>query len=64
MIRNDGSFKPVAGVLKRFSAENRSVLPPPPPIVRENEWYEHPNDKAYQKAVYEEYLSSYADVHI
>jgi endo-1,4-beta-mannosidase len=64
MIRNDGSFKPVADVLKRFAAENRSVLPPPPPIVRENEWYEHPNDKAYQKAVYEEYLSSYADVHI
>jgi hypothetical protein len=62
MIRSDGSFKPVAETMKRFAQEGRPVLPPPPPIVREDEWYANMN-KAYHKAKYEQYLSQYANVH-
>jgi endo-1,4-beta-mannosidase len=63
MIRNDGSYKPVADVLRQFSQENRPVLPPPPAIVREDEWYANMN-KAYHKAAYEHYLGAYANVQV
>ena len=59
VIRADGSFKPVAQTLQRFAQERRSIVPPPQPIVREDEWYAH-LDKAYQKAKYEDYLVRYA----
>lgn len=59
IIRSDGSDKPVAAALKRFAQENRPVLPPPEPIVRENDWYANVN-QAYQKAKYEEYLAMIA----
>ena len=62
MIRSDGSFKPVADTLRRFVLENRPVLPPPPPIVREDDWYAHMN-KAYHQAMYERYLSTHGNVH-
>jgi endo-1,4-beta-mannosidase len=61
MIRNDGTFKPVAMALKRFAEEARPIVPPPAPIVREEEWYANMN-KAYHKAMYEQYLSTYANV--
>lgn len=61
MIRSDGSFKPVALALKRFAEEARPVMPPPEPIVREKEWYANMN-KAYHKAMYEQYLSTHANV--
>ncbi len=38
LIRDDGSEKPVAGVLKAFAAENRHAVVPPPPIVDEDSW--------------------------
>jgi hypothetical protein len=63
MIRSDASYKPVAETLRRFAQENRGVLPPPPPIVREDEWYANMN-KAYHQGAYEQYLSVYADLHI
>lgn len=63
MIRNDGSYKPVANVLQEFSEENRPVTPPPPAIAVEDEWYANAN-KAYQKAAYEHYLTSYGNVHV
>ncbi len=56
IIRSDGTDKPVAGALKRFAQEGRPVLAPPPPIVREDDWYGNMN-QAYQKAKYEEYLA-------
>lgn len=62
IIRSDGSDKPVAAALKRFAHENRPVLPPPEPIVREDDWYANVN-QAYQKAKYEEYLAMIARTH-
>lgn len=61
MIRADGSLKPVAETLQRFVSEGREVVPPPPPIVHEDEWYANIN-KAYHKHAYEQYLSSYGSV--
>jgi endo-1,4-beta-mannosidase len=61
IIRNDGSYKPVAETLKTFAAENRPVVAPPAPIVREDEWYASMN-KAYHKALFEQYVASYAGV--
>jgi len=40
VIRSDGSEKPVAAALQSFSRENRHAVAPPPPIVRENAWFE------------------------
>jgi endo-1,4-beta-mannosidase len=62
IIRSDGSDKLVAGALKRFAQEGRTVLPPPAPIVHEDEWYANVN-QAYQKARYEEYLAMTASTH-
>ncbi len=39
MIRADGSEKPVARALAAFAAENRQVLPEPPPIIGEDAFY-------------------------
>lgn len=39
VIRDDGSEKPVAAVVKAFAAENRHAIPPPPPIVNEDSWF-------------------------
>ena len=39
IIRNDGSAKPVAEVLRRFSREGRPVLDAPQPIVSESSYY-------------------------
>ncbi len=58
MIRNDASLKPVALALQRFAREGRRTVLPPPPIVREDDWYAH-MDKAYQKAAYHTYVNSY-----
>jgi hypothetical protein len=63
IIRSDGTDKPVAGALKRFAQENRSVLATPAPIVREDDWYANVN-QAYQKAKYEEYLAMIARTHV
>lgn len=62
MIHADGSDKPVALALKAFAAEGRPVVPPPPPIVREDEWYAQRADKAYQKRMYEEYVAMYSSI--
>jgi endo-1,4-beta-mannosidase len=62
IIRNDGSFKPVADALKRFADEGRAVAPPPPPIVSEDEWY-GTMDKSYQQSLYERYITLDSDVH-
>lgn len=62
IIRSDGSEKPVAVTLKRFAAEDRSVVPPPAPIASEAEWYANVN-QAYQKAKYEEYLAMTPSAH-
>lgn len=63
IVRSDGTDKAVAGTLKRFAGEGRPVVPPPPPIVRENEWYANMN-KAYQKARYEEYVAMTASANV
>ncbi|HET9392026.1 MAG TPA: beta-galactosidase [Candidatus Rubrimentiphilum sp.] len=39
IIRNDGSEKPVARVLKTFASENRHAIAPPPPIVDRESWF-------------------------
>jgi endo-1,4-beta-mannosidase len=62
IIRSDGSDKPVALTLKRFGEEGREVVPPPPAIVSEEEWYANMND-AYQKRKYDEYLAVTANAH-
>ncbi len=62
IIRSDGSDKPVARALERFAAEARAVVPAPPPIVREEDWYST-MDKAYQQSLYERYITLYLDVH-
>jgi endo-1,4-beta-mannosidase len=59
IIRSDGSYKPVAYALQQFAREGRHTVPPPPPIVREADWYAH-TDKAYHKAMYDKYLAMYA----
>ena len=56
IIRSDGSDKLVAGALRRFAQEARPVVPPPPAIVDEAQWYANINE-AYQRAKYEEYLA-------
>ncbi len=61
IIRSDGSYKPVADTLKRFAQESRPVVAPPPPIVREDEWYANMN-QAFQAARYKEYLAMPASV--
>ncbi len=61
-IRSDGSFKPVAETLKRFGDEGRAVVPPPAPIVSEDEWYANMNE-AYQKAKYDAYVWANAGAH-
>jgi endo-1,4-beta-mannosidase len=63
VVRNDGSYKPVALTLQRFAGESRRTVPPPPPIVREAQWYAS-MDKAYRKARYEEYLQMYAAANV
>ncbi|HEV3153985.1 MAG TPA: hypothetical protein VGZ02_09300 [Candidatus Baltobacteraceae bacterium] len=63
MIRADGTDKPVASALQAFARERRTVVPAPPPIVREDEWYANRADKAYQKAVYEHYVAMQSSVH-
>lgn len=40
IIRDDGSEKPVASMLKAFASENRHALPPPPAIVDQASWFE------------------------
>ncbi|HZZ66285.1 MAG TPA: hypothetical protein VFE17_12335 [Candidatus Baltobacteraceae bacterium] len=62
IIRNDGTFKPVAHTLKQFAQEGRNVVPAPPPIVREDEWFAT-MDKAYQQAMYEHYLTMHCAAH-
>ena len=62
MIRSDGSYKPVAMALRDFARERRAVVAPPPPIVREHDWYRS-MDKAYHKAMYHQYLAMYASAH-
>jgi endo-1,4-beta-mannosidase len=62
IIRSDGSDKLVAGALKGFAQEQRPVLPPPAPIVREDEWFANVN-QAYQRTKYEEYLAMNAGTH-
>jgi endo-1,4-beta-mannosidase len=62
IIRSDGSDKPVALTLKRFGEEGREVVPPPPAIVSEEEWYANMNE-AYQKRKYDEYLAVTANAH-
>lgn len=61
MIRADGSLKPVAEALQRFAREERDVVPPPPPIANEDEWFANMN-KAYHKDAYEHYLATYGNV--
>ncbi len=39
MVRNDGTYKPVAQVLERIAKECRPVLPAPPPLIDEAEYY-------------------------
>jgi endo-1,4-beta-mannosidase len=39
IVRADGSEKPVAQALARFRAEGRRVVPAPPPLVNEAEYY-------------------------
>jgi endo-1,4-beta-mannosidase len=56
IVRSDGSEKPVAHALQRFAQEGRSVVEPPAPIVREDEWYANMNEE-YQKARYSAYLA-------
>ncbi|MFN2449236.1 MAG: beta-galactosidase [Candidatus Baltobacteraceae bacterium] len=63
IIRNDGSYKPVALTLQRFAREQRAVVPPPEPIALESEWYAHP-DKAYQRAMYDQYLAMNGSAHV
>lgn len=62
IIRSDGNYKAVAQTLARFAQEARPVVPPPAPIVREEDWYANVN-QAYQKARYEEYLSMISSAH-
>lgn len=40
IVREDGTFKPVARTLERFARESRDVTPPPPPIVDEAAFYQ------------------------
>ena len=62
IIRNDGSYKPVAFALQRFAREHRSVTPTPPSIVEEREWYSSLS-AAYVRAMYQQYLRMNASVH-
>lgn len=62
IIRSDGSFKPVAYKLKEFAEQSRHVVPSPPPIVREDQWFAT-MDKAYQQAMYEQYVTMYCGAH-
>jgi endo-1,4-beta-mannosidase len=39
IVRNDGTFKPIAHALARLARENRHVLPPQPPLVSEDAYY-------------------------
>ena len=39
IVRNDGTFKPVAEALARIASEKRRVLAAPPPIVSEQTYY-------------------------
>ncbi len=57
LIRDDGSEKPVAGVLKAFSDENRHAIAPPPPIVDPNSWLEALPGGV--KAAYDAYASTH-----
>ena len=57
LVRDDGSEKPVAGVLKAFAAENRHAIPPPSPIVGGNSWFEALPGGV--KAAYEAYASTH-----
>lgn len=50
IVRNDGTFKPVAQTLARLAAETRSVVEPQPPIVNETEYY-----AALPRGIFEEY---------
>jgi endo-1,4-beta-mannosidase len=63
MIRCDASEKPIAQAFKRFARESRSVVPPPAPIVREDDWYANMTQE-YQKARYAEYLAMYAHANV
>lgn len=63
MVRADGSDKPVALALQAFARQSRHSVRPPMPIVREDEWYAHVSDKAYQKAMYEQYLAMQTSLH-
>ncbi len=62
IIRSDGSLKPVADTLRQFAEEGRPITPPPPPIVREEDWYGR-MDKGYQASVYHQYLAMHSIVH-
>lgn len=62
IIRVDGSEKPVARTLQNFAAQARQTVAPPPPIVREADWYANRADKAYQRRMYEQYLAMYSSI--
>ena len=57
IIRDDGSEKPVARVLKAFADENRHAIAPPPPIVDAESWFAALPDGV--KATYDAYASSH-----
>ena len=57
LIRNDGSEKPVAALLKRFAAENRHALPAPAAIVDEETWFAGLPDGV--RTTYAAYVSRY-----
>ena len=63
MIRADGSEKPVAQALQHFAQRALEVVPPPPAIVGEEEWYARRADQAYQHSMYEQYLAMQSDRH-
>ncbi len=62
IVRNDGEYKEVAHTFKEFAAEGRQIVPPPAPIVREEDWY-GTMDKGYQASLYHQYLAMHSMVH-
>lgn len=58
LVRNDGSEKPVSGVLKAFAAENRHAIAPPPPIADGDSWFRALPGGV--KAAYGAYASTHA----